>query len=107
MATQTKKRSSSSNGRGSGARRASQKTEKYRFAKNLDGEGTVAEREYEAYAKDRDSQMGTEPDVLLDVPVIKVDKIHLDVSELDAHVALKAKVLDLVNLTVGVDAHLG
>src|SRR5215213_8943974 len=98
---------SSSNGSGSGARRASQKTEKYRFAKNVDGEATVAEREYQAYARDGDAAMGTDPDVLLDVPVIKVDNIHLDVKELDAHVALKAQVLDLVNLTVGVDAHLG
>src|SRR4051794_21002807 len=89
----------------SNGRKASQKTEKYRFAQNVEGQGTVAEREYEAYATG-DNQM-PDPDVLLDVPVIKVDKIHLELDQLDAHVALKARVLDLLNLTVGVDAHLG
>ena len=48
-----------------------------------------------------------EPDVLLDVPVVKVDSIHLELDDLDAHVALKAQVLDLVKLNVGVDVHLG
>ena len=45
--------------------------------------------------------------MLLDVPVVKVDKIHLELEDLQAHVALKAKVLDLVKLNVGVDVHLG
>jgi len=47
-----------------------------------------------------------EPDVLLDVPALKVDSIHLRVDDLDAQVALKAKVLDLVTLDAGVDVHL-
>ena len=45
--------------------------------------------------------------MLLDVPVVKVDSIHFELDDLDAHVALKAKVLDLVTLNVGVDVHLG
>jgi len=65
----------------------------------------MAEREYRLYTAGTGGD--PDPDVLLDVPVVKVDKIHLKVEELDARVALKAKVLDLVNLTVGVDAHLG
>jgi e3 binding domain len=93
--------------RSSNGRTASQKTEKYRFAQNVDGEGTVAEREYQRYAAESDEQGGQDPDVLLDVPVVKVDSIHLEVEDLDAHVALQAKVLDLVNLKVGVDVHLG
>src|SRR5215210_3684696 len=48
-----------------------------------------------------------DPDVLIDIPVVKVDRIHLLVQELDAHVAMKAQVLDLLDLTVGVDVHLG
>jgi pyruvate/2-oxoglutarate dehydrogenase complex dihydrolipoamide acyltransferase (E2) component len=95
------RKSSSSRGRS-----ASQKADEYRFAQNVEGQLTAAEREYRSYAT-ADSGMTEEPDVLLDVPVVKVDKIHLELEELDAHVALKAKVLDLVNLTVGVDAHLG
>jgi hypothetical protein len=88
-------------------RSASQKSGKYRFAQNVDGQGTVAEREYQAYAlSDPDDTVG-DPDVLLDVPVVKVDSIHLELENLDAHVALKAKVLELVNLNVGVDVELG
>ena len=48
-----------------------------------------------------------DPDVLLDVPVVKVDSIHLELEDLQAHVALKANVLDLVNLNVGVNVELG
>jgi e3 binding domain len=99
---QTKSRRSGPKGR-----RASEKPEKYRFAQNVEGEGTVAERQYEVYALEGIDDPRGDPDVLLDVPVVKVDKIHLEVDNLDAHVALKAKVLDLVKLNAGVDIHLG
>lgn len=88
-------------------RRASEKSDKYRFAQNVDEAGTAAEREYEAYALSDIEDPRGDPDVLLDVPVVKVDSIHLEFDNLDARVALKAQVLDLVNLNVGVDAHLG
>src|SRR6478672_12831862 len=121
MATRTRKKSGSSKRSGSSsrsrssngsrskgdARSASQKTEKYRFAKNVEGEATVAEREYRDYATSPLAETGQDPDILLDVPVVKVDKIYLKVADLDAHVALKAQVLDLVSLDVGVDVHLG
>jgi len=68
---------------------------------------TPAEREYESYALEAIDDRRGDPDVLLDVPEVKVDSIHLEVDDLDAHVALKAKVLDLVKLNAGVDAHLG
>lgn len=88
-------------------RRASEKSEKYRFAQNVADAGTAAEREYEAYALSDIEDPRGDPDVLLDVPVVKVDSIHLELDKLDARVALKAQVLDLVKLNVGVDAHLG
>ena len=88
-------------------RSASRKTDKYRFAQNVDGEGTAAEREYQSYAAAAREDPGAEPDVLLDVPVVKVDSIHFELDDLDAHVALKAQVLDLVRLNVGIDVHLG
>jgi hypothetical protein len=50
---------------------------------------------------------GVEPDVLLDVPTLNVASIKLGLDDLTAHVALKAEILDLVKLSVGVDAHLG
>ena len=102
MATQTRRSGGSRNGR-----KASEKTEKYRFAQNVDGGGTVAESEYQRYAQTAREDPGAEPDVLLDVPVVKVDSIHFELDNLDAHVALAAKVLDLVTLNVGVDLHLG
>lgn len=110
--TGSSRASGSSRGSGPGrkqanGRRASEKTERYRFAQNLSGQGTAAEHEYEAYALDREPDPRGDPDVLLDVPVVKVDSIHLEVDDLDARVALRAKVLDLVKLNVGVDVHLG
>lgn len=88
-------------------RRASEKSGKYRFAQNVAEAGTGAEREYEAYALADIEDPRGDPDVLLDVPVLKVDSIHLELDSLDARVALKAQVLDLVKLNAGVDAHLG
>ena len=93
-----------SKSRSDDGRSASQKTEKYRFAQNVEGM-TAAEREYREYASSDDGL--SDPDVLLSVPVVKVDRIHLELDNLDAQVALKAQVLDLLELTVGVDAHLG
>jgi hypothetical protein len=89
-------------------RRASEKSEKYRFADNLpDGGGTVAELEYEDYVlaeRDSDSE---QPDVLLDAPVVKVDELNLEVEELRARVSLQAEVLDLLRLHVGADVFIG
>jgi e3 binding domain len=91
----------------SDARSASQKSEKYRFAKNVDGRATVAEREYRDYATSPLAETGQDPDILLDVPVVKVDKVYLKLADLEAHVAVQAQVLDLVSVDVGVDAYLG
>src|SRR5918994_2718767 len=86
-------------------RSASQKPERYRFAHNVAGEGTVPEREYLEYSKN--GARIEEPDLVLNVPVVKVDSIHLQLEDLDAHVALKAQVLDLLKLNVGIDLTLG
>jgi len=48
-----------------------------------------------------------EPDVLLDVPTLKVDEISLEVADLRARVSLNAEVLDLLRLHVGADVGLG
>ncbi|MEV6819629.1 hypothetical protein AB0M72_12810 [Nocardiopsis dassonvillei] len=48
-----------------------------------------------------------DPDVLLDVPVVKVDEIQLEVENLRASVSLQAEVLDLLKLKVGADVELG
>jgi pyruvate/2-oxoglutarate dehydrogenase complex dihydrolipoamide acyltransferase (E2) component len=100
-------RSSSSRRNGGGGRSASQKPEKYRFAQNVDGVETVAEEIYREYADEARKGKGIDPDVLIDVPVVKVDSLHLELDDLQAHVALQAKVLELVKLNVGVDVSLG
>jgi pyruvate/2-oxoglutarate dehydrogenase complex dihydrolipoamide acyltransferase (E2) component len=100
-----RKRSSSSSK--SDGRSASQKPEKYRFAQNVDGVETVAEEVYRQYAEEARKSIGVDPDVLIAVPVVKVDSIHLELDDLRAHVALQAKVLELVKLNVGVDVTLG
>ena len=87
--------------------RASEKSGKYRFAQNVAEAGTVAEREYETHALAGIEDPRGDPDVLLDVPALKVDSIHLELDNLDARVALRAQVLNLVKLNAGVDAHLG
>lgn len=48
-----------------------------------------------------------QPDVLLDVSQLKVDEIHLEVDNLQAHVSLLAEVLTLLRLQVGADVSLG
>ncbi len=46
------------------------------------------------------------PDLLVDVPVVKVDEINLEVKDLRAMVAVNANVRELVKLNVGADVSL-
>ena len=109
MTAEKKRASTDRSDKGQRDRRpTSAKAEEYRFDKNLpDGGGTAAEREYEDYVLAERESDSDEPDVLLDVPVVKVDEINLDVEELRARVSLQAEVLDLLRLTVGADVFIG
>src|SRR5918997_5062593 len=49
---------------------------------------------------------GQEPDVVLDVPELEVDRISLEVRDLRAHVSILAELAELLNISVGVDARL-
>src|ERR671910_1054508 len=49
---------------------------------------------------------GEEPDVLLDVTELEVDRLTLEVEDLRAHVSLMAELANLLRLSVGVDARL-
>src|SRR5215218_7353690 len=49
---------------------------------------------------------GQEPDVLLDVSELEVDRINLEVERLRAHVSILAELANLLSLSVGVDARL-
>jgi hypothetical protein len=72
--------------------------------KRAGGTGTVPEREYQDYELEHGTIGTDEEDVLLDVPVVKVDEIHLELDNLHARVSLHAEVLDLVKLSVGAHA---
>src|SRR5918911_1362417 len=84
-----------------------QKKEKYRFAANIPSDKTAAEQEYADYILEHEEEDAKLPDVLLDVPVVKVDEINFELNDLRVRANLYAKVLDLVELAVGVDAYLG
>ena len=72
-------------------------------------ETTTTQRKYDdtAAADGGGGSTGQEePDVLLDVSELEVDRIRLEVEDLRAHVSVLAKLANLVSLSVGVDARL-
>src|SRR5215207_10450281 len=93
-----------SNGSGSSrSRKGSNKSGNNGSSKN----GTRSKEQYPDYSIVDPKDIPEGPDVLLDVPVVKVDEIDLEVEDLRAQVAVMAEVQDLVKLSVGVDAKLG
>jgi len=64
-------------------------------------------KQYPSYSVVDPKRIPDGPDVLLDVPVAKVDEIDIEVDELRAQVAVMASVQKLLNLSVGADARLG
>jgi len=67
--------------------------------------GGSPSRQSQSQASSRSSEQNGAggPDVLLDVPQLKVDEIGLEVDNLHARIALEAKLGDLLNLYVGAD----
>jgi len=78
-------------------------------ARNQGSNKTVPERMYEDYTIIDPGEISDtdEPDVVVDIPVVKVDEIHFELDDLTARISLHAEVLDLVRLSVGVHAELG
>src|SRR5215204_4568339 len=114
MATQKNKKNQDTSRNNGGdqsksEKRASQKDDEYRFASNLpdDDKGSVPESEYQDYAIMSREDTSEAPDVLLDIPVVKVDEINFELEDLRAHVSLQAEVLDLLQLTAGPTLYLG
>jgi hypothetical protein len=105
MAQQTK--SKRSQGRG---RNKSPTPRKNKGKNSANGSGkTQPERMYEDYTLIDPGEISDtdEPDVIVDIPVAKVDEIHFELDDLEARVSLHAEVLDLVKLSVGVHVELG
>ena len=102
MAQQTKRKDGSKGGRG----RNKSPTPK----KNDQGSGkSRPEGMYEDYTLLDPGEISDtdEPDVVVDIPTVKVDEIHFELDDLEARISLHAEVLDLVKLSVGVHAELG
>jgi pyruvate/2-oxoglutarate dehydrogenase complex dihydrolipoamide acyltransferase (E2) component len=74
-----------------------------------EGGKTVPESMYEDYTAVDPVEISDtdEPDVIIDIPTVKVDEIHFELDDLMARVSLHAEVLDLVKLSVGVHVELG
>ena len=68
--------------------------------------GELAERQGYSSRHGR-GEPSAEPDVLLDVPQLRVEEIILEVEDLRAHVSVQADVLNLLRLSVGADVQLG
>jgi hypothetical protein len=77
--------------------------------RNQGSDKTMPEQMYEDYTLVDPVEISDtdEPDVIVDVPVVKVDEIHFELDDLMARVSLHAEVLDLVKLSVGVHVELG
>lgn len=54
----------------------------------------------------RASATGDEPDVFLDIPNLSVDEIKIDVQNLEAHIALNARLANLLSLNAGADVRI-
>ena len=92
-------------------RQSGQDEEHSRSVENVPSEQTVPEQVYADYAQNYDEDdaalNGRIPDVLLDAPVVSIKDLDFELDDLRAKVSLFAKVLDLVELSVGIDAYLG
>ena len=85
---------------------ASTRSKRSRSGNSRNG-SSKSKPQYEDYSIVDPKDIPDGPDVLIDVPVVKVDEIDLEVDDLRAQVAVMAEVRDLVQLSVGADASLG
>ena len=103
--------SNGSHARNNGSRTSLERAGSSRSGTNVEAERTVPEIVYGDYTLEYDENNAATsskiPDVLLDVPVVKVDEIDSELNDLRAKINLFARVFDLVEISAGVDAHLG
>jgi hypothetical protein len=91
---------SSSSSRGNRSRSASNRS---RSRSRGSSNGGSPSQRSASQAQARGPDGSGEPDVLLDVPQLKVDEIGLEVENLHARIALEASLGDLLQLHVGAD----
>ena len=92
------------------ARQSGQDAGHSRLAENVPSDQRVPEQVYADYAQNYDvddaALNGRIPDVLLDAPVVSIKDLDIELDALQAKVALFTKVLDLTELSVGMNAYL-
>jgi len=80
------------------------------LAENVPSDQRVPEQVYADYAQNYDvddaALNGRIPDVLLDAPVVSIKDLDIELDALQAKVSLFTKVLDLTELSVGMNAYL-
>ncbi len=76
-------------------------------SKSTSSQRSRSRHEYPDYSIVDPHELPDGPDVLLDVPVVKVDEIDIEVADLRAQVAVSAGVRELVDISVGADVSLG
>jgi hypothetical protein len=69
--------------------------------------GELAARQYYNGRLGLGGEPSAEPDVLLDIPQLKLEEIILEVEDMRAHVSIQADVLNMVRLSVGAEVQLG
>jgi hypothetical protein len=113
--SKSRSRSSSGNGRGSSSKSSGSSSQR----KPGDGQGPPSRRpdrkrstprsrpKYDDYAISDPRKIDDGPDVLIDVPVVKIDEIDFELDDLRARVAVLASVRKMVQISVGADVRLG
>ena len=76
-------------------------------SRDSDREAPPREYQRRMSADETGPSAAEDPDVLLDVPVLKVEELELEVDDLRAQVSVQAELADMVKLSVGVDVNLG
>lgn len=77
------------------------KPDESRVARNTSGHGLPQP------AGGHSSKTMSDPDVVLQIPQVKIEQVYVEVDDLDASVSLRARLGSLLQLDVGVQAHLG
>jgi hypothetical protein len=102
-----KARSRSSGRRSSGGSTKSGRTSRStRGDRRSSSSKSRTKQEFDDHAAVDPTEIPARLDVLIDIPVVKVDEIDLEVEDLHAQVAVLAQVPNLVQLSVGADARL-
>ena len=68
-----------------------------------EGSSVESTEEQAGYEESGEEFAQADPDVLLDVPVVKIEELNLEVDDLKARVALRTRLSELLEIDVGVD----